>query len=376
MNNMGLNKIIRTKETFKDRISSQTSGSQDGCFIAIDNFEKYSMEKHGKVNIIPDLKQLDDESLYDVLQDWVNWNGSRSPSTVKIYFSRLKKYLHYMGLKLHDQDVKNELDFRAIISDELYGLTLDDIQKIFKQMRYKTRVQFICQMSGLMRIGETVQLRKKHLVLGNQNIIVKIPSHIAKFKKARTTFFSKEASKMLRPMLRNMDDNDLLFATNQNPRYAELNSEQILRRILSKVGLDMKYESTGRNMINTHSFRAYGITKLSRHDPNFAKKIAGQKGYLLQYDRITDEEKLELYQKYESDLIIDDTEKLKAEKQKLESEKEELEKTKNNLELQKGESSGLKWLLTELKRNPEINHIIQELAENKLDEILKKHRNH
>lgn len=321
---MGLKKIIRTKETFKERISSQTLGSQEGFFIAIDNFEKYSMEKHGKVNIIPDLKRMDDESLYDILQDWVNWNRSRSPSTVKIYFSRLKKYLHYMGLKLHDQDIKNELDFRAIVDDELYGLTLDDIQKIFKQMRYKTKVQFICQLSGLMRIGETVQLRKKHLVLGHENIIVKIPSHIAKFKKARTTFFSKEASRMLRPMIRNMDDNDLLFATNDNSRYAELNSEQILRRTLKKIGLDMKYESTGRNMINTHSFRAYGITKLSRHDPNFAKKIAGQKGYLLQYDRITDEEKLALYQKYEIDLIIDDTAKLKEENKRLDVEKNEL----------------------------------------------------
>ena len=41
-------KIVRTKETFKDRIQSQTSGSQEGIFIAIDNFEKFSMEKYGK----------------------------------------------------------------------------------------------------------------------------------------------------------------------------------------------------------------------------------------------------------------------------------------------------------------------------------------
>jgi hypothetical protein len=118
---------------------------------------------------------------------------------------------------------------------------------------------------------------------------------------------------MLRPKLRKLNDEDLVFASNENSRYAEINAEQKLRRAIVKVGLDMRYESTNRYYINTHSFRAYGITKISRHDPNFAKKIAGQKGYLDQYDRITDEEKLELYQKYEIDLIVDNSIKLKAE---------------------------------------------------------------
>ncbi len=70
--------------------------------------------------------------------------------------------------------------------------------------------------------------------------------------------------------------------------------------------------SKDNNDINTHSFRAYGITKLSRHDPNFAKKLAGQKGYLDQYDRMSDDEKLELYQKYEYELTIDQTKKDKV----------------------------------------------------------------
>ena len=99
-----------------------------------------------------------------------------------------------------------------------------------------------------------------------------------------------------------------------------------LGRVLEKIGLNERYESNNRYKINTHSFRAYGITKISRHDPNFGKKIAGQKGYLLQYDRISDEEKLEIYQKYEIDLIIDNTEKQKAKIKKLEEDNNTLEK--------------------------------------------------
>ena len=68
----------------------------------------------------------------------------------------------------------------------------------------------------------------------------------------------------------------------------------------------MKYDDTGRFQINTHSFRAYFITRVSRHDPNIAKKLAGEKGYLLQYDRLTDEEYVENYLKFEDDLTVFD----------------------------------------------------------------------
>ena len=156
-----------------------------------------------------------------------------------------------------------------------------------------------------MRIGEIVQLRKKHLVLDHKNIIVKLPATITKFNKARTTIFSKEASKLLRSILAKIDDDDLVFGSNENVHSSETNSEQILTRVLEKIGLNERYESNGRYKINTHSFRAFGITVLSRHDPNFAKIIAGQKGYLIrEYDRLTDQEKLSKYLECENDLLI------------------------------------------------------------------------
>jgi len=229
-----------------------------------------------------------------------------------------------MGIKLYKDDIDNELNFKSLTNEDLYGLTLTDIQTIFKILSYKHRTLFTCQLSALMRVGEMVQLRKKHLILDNDNIIVKIPSTIAKFNKGRTTFFSKEASRMIRPILKNLDDDELIFTTNPIVHHAEMAVEQVLRRAIIKTGLDMRYESNNRFMINTHGFRAYGITKISRHDPNFAKKIAGQKGYLLQYDRIDEEEKLEIYQKYEIDLLIDKDVTNKAEIKKLKEENMEM----------------------------------------------------
>jgi integrase len=290
-------------------------GTQAGYKVALTNFENFCKEKYGQTDCIDTLKESSNEEIYDFLQLWINWNSKLTPRTITNYFSRVKKYLHYRGIKLDIQDIKEELDFPRHIEEELYGLTIQDIHTITNTMNYKTKTQFVCQLSSCMRIGEIVQLRKRHLITGQKNIIVKIPSKIAKFKKGRTTFFSKEASKMLIPILKKMNDEDLVFGSHEKGRFSTVNSEQILKRILIKTGLDKKYESGNRYLINTHSFRAYGITKLSRHDPNFAKKISGQKGYLLQYDRMNDEEKLDLYEKYESVLIIDQTEKLKLENQ-------------------------------------------------------------
>ena len=347
---MGLLTKTRTKESFAEKIASQAKGSQEGFWIAIDNFEKFSMEKFGKVNILPDMLESTDEEVFDTLQSWINWNSNKAQSTTTIYFSRLKKYFRYFGLKLDPQDIKDELEFKHSVSEELYGMTLEDIQKIFDDFDYDTKVQYMCQLSSLMRIGEIVQIRKKHLQLDKENIIVRIPAHIAKFNKGRTTFFSKEASTLLRPKLRTLDDDDLVFAKNENHRYAEINSEQKLRRCTIRVGLDMRYESTNRFYINTHSFRAYGITKLSRHDPNFAKKIAGQKGYLLQYDRISDEEKLERYQELEGELTIDNTRKLKQVIEKQKKEADEVVKLKIEL-------AEMRQFLREFKERSGVNTI-------------------
>jgi len=141
-----------------------------------------------------------------------------------------------MGVKLHPQDIKEELNFKHSVQEDLYGLTLDDIQNIINSLRYKHKVQFICQLSSLMRISELIQLRKKHLISNGENIIVKIPASIAKFKKGRTTFFSKEASKLLRPILREKQDNDLIFGSSENKINSKLNSEQILRKALIRIG--------------------------------------------------------------------------------------------------------------------------------------------
>jgi len=171
-------KLERSRHTFMERMASKDPKTLRSYNMAINNFENFCMEKFGKADTISELKEYDNDSLFDFLQSWVNWNSKLAPSTVRILFSRIKKYLYHRGIKLHQQDTNEELEFRAIIDEERYGLTLSDIQTILKNMRYKHKTQFVCQLSGLMRIGELTKLRKKHLISDGENIIVKIPAKI------------------------------------------------------------------------------------------------------------------------------------------------------------------------------------------------------
>lgn len=322
----------RTRETFDEKMKSQAQNTRDLNSTALNNFEKFAKEKYQSDDIAAELKLADEDQVFEILQEWINWNSSIHPATLDNYWGKTKQYLHYRGIKLHPLDIKQELTFPHKIQEDYYGLKREDIQKLFKGLKYKYQLLFTCQSSSLMRIGELLQLKKKYLITESdegiiyKTIIVKLPAHITKLKKSRTTFFSTEASKMLRPRLKELGDDDLIFTTQKFARFAVSTIEQVMRRALIRVRLDQRYESNGQYKINTHSFRAYGITKLSRHDDNFAKIIAGHVGYKLGYDRLDDIEKLEVYQKYEDSLLIDDTAVKKADNERLKKENMQLQK--------------------------------------------------
>ncbi len=159
-----------------------------------------------------------------------------------------------------------------------------------------------------MRVGETVQLKKKHFDTSEKRFMIKIPANLTKTKKARTVFISKEASSAVRPLLKKIDNDDQVFSKNENPHYAVCAEEMTFKRILKNVGLVESYESSRTNKITMHSFRAYFFTKAVRkHDENYAHMMTGHGGYLMQYDRLTDDEKLKMYLELEPDLLIDDT---------------------------------------------------------------------
>ena len=183
---------------------------------------------------------------------------------------------------------------------------MDTFRKMLNTCSAKREMLYLAQSSSGMRIGEMMQLRKKDIHTDMSRLMVKIPAAFTKTGVARTTFFSAEAAQLVAPRLKKIGDLDPVFGTDVSAKSNARCEAKYIDDLQKKMGISDKYETNGRNVITTHSFRAFFITKISRSDPNLAKYFSGQKGYLLQYDRLTDAEKLSHYMGFEPLLLVSD----------------------------------------------------------------------
>jgi len=283
------NKDQSKTESFDQKMSVRPRGTQKAFNDMKVNFNKLSYDGRNSEQVLFEMvtiKDSDIDKVYDVLQKWVNYNSSNgiAASSISMWFSYLKKLVRHYGIKITSDDVKENLEFPKKQEEELYPLQLEEIKLILEVAKPKKRALYYALIGSAMRIGEAVQIRKRDLDLETERITVNIPARITKLKKSRITFLSIEAKKAIMPKLEKLSDDDLVYGTNEDYYKSANNERVIFGKYCEKSNLGMRYDSTGRHKINLHSLRAFFITKVSRHDENFAKKIAGQKGwgYLLQ----------------------------------------------------------------------------------------------
>jgi len=290
---------------------------------AMENLEAFVKKYYSRTldQIITEF--ADEQIFYDVMQAWINYNSKKiSPKTVKLYFALVKPFFYYKGLRFHSADIKENLKFPKVFYNEKHGVTREEIKTIFDVLKPRKKALFLCQLSSGMRIGELLRMKKKQLDLSTKRITVTIPAEHNKNGRARTTFFSKEAAKYLRVILKNKTDDELIFTKNEYWESARNTVLANMRRWIAKQEL---------HNITTHSFRAYFITKVSRIDPNLAKRLAGQKSYLDEYDRMSQNEKLEKYLELEPSLLIEEDEKLKSEVERLRAKEDKIESLENQM---------------------------------------------
>ena len=108
----------KTKETyFQDRVITKAPSTREGIKHSLNNFEKFCIKSLGQKNMeqviqkILKLKQEKrEEKAFDILQQWISWNSTMvNPSTIRIYCSGITRYLNYRGIKLTQQEIKEQL---------------------------------------------------------------------------------------------------------------------------------------------------------------------------------------------------------------------------------------------------------------------------
>ena len=346
---------MRAVETYREHIRVQASTTKRMFESAYRSF--------------PGIEELidsrpSDDGVYDYLQKRINAMHERSNSlgTIRVYFGHTKQYLHYRGIKLNPIDIKQSLNFPKQQKEEMRPLSLSTFQNILRRCSHKREMLYLAQSSSGMRIGEMLQIRKKDIHMHTARLLVRIQAKYTKTGMGRTTFLSVEAAKMVAPRLREIDDSDLVFGTGCDLDNGVSTEATYLSKLQKKIGINDKYETNGRNVITTHTFRAYFITKVSRKDPNLAKFFAGQKGYMLQYDRLSDEEKLALYIEIEPSLLVSDKARDQEKIRKLEQENARLRKFESKNKDVKRENKDVKRENKDLKRgNKELAKKVREL---------------
>jgi integrase len=312
----------KTTQEYKEKLASLPTNTRENIQAAINGFTRFVNQKYQSTpdkiceELITIKKTEGDEEyekkLYDFLQDWIDWSilDKLGAYTIKTRFSILRSYLYYLGVKTNPQDIKQLLYFPRKVTEEKYPIKKQEIRDLVNaQGRHPKRQAFYlaCSSSG-MRVGEALHIKKSDLDFSLDRIMIRLKPEYTKTKTGRTTFVSKECEEKVMMYYDKLDDNDYVFTNSKGDFKGRGRVEQTaLANALETLGYTERYSSNGFYKITSHSFRAFFFTAATRkHDENYAHKMTGHGGYLMVYDRMTDEEKLELYIQLEPELVVFD----------------------------------------------------------------------
>jgi len=332
--------FLNSKTAINTRKMAETSLTQFGRFTE----SEYSKTPE---EIISDLK--DDanalEKIYTVLNKWITWLGQDHPeiitfcgryknikktfkaihpNTQKQYLNHTKGFLEDVGgFDINNRRLRKRVRLPKAEEEEPEPLTKKELRILLDNCSNKRKTMLMVLKDSGMRIGEVLQLKKKHFDISKTPVEIHIPAFATKTKKARTTFVTQETRHILLRQLNEIGQDDLVFGTNIDVRTSVNTQVSDFDYLRSKIGMTYsrfleKYDSNGRFKITLHSLRSFTATQCAEAvDESFAHGILGHKKYLSQY--IRNQDKLsEKYVRaenslmiYESTVVIDQDERVK-----------------------------------------------------------------
>ena len=301
ISNMG-KQHTRTLSTYMSTLTIKSKSTQKLFQCTINNIERF-----GKINI-KEISRYDEDSIYDLLQQWIIWNAKRglAASSMMCYFNAFRSYLWYHKIKLDQRDIRHNLRFAQTLYEDPTPVATNEIKKIIYVSNADFRFQLLALISSGMRVGELGQIRSAHFDLTHSNVMARIPAQITKTGRSRVTFFSKQVSDMIRYRIKTQKIDDFVFC---GDRTSEQFPNLILKRFATarkKAGLMEKYDHCKQNRykIHVHSLRSYFITKANQIQFGFGHILAGHDFYMKSYNRYTADELLDMYKKFESNLTF------------------------------------------------------------------------
>ncbi len=306
---MSLLTKVRSYESFFDtKLSKKKEQTRKLYKYSLDDFDIFC-KKHLTANLeqsIENFKKANTDEIIDVLQLWINNSPIGRQSNLKGRLSQINNYLYYRGVKIDSRDLK-DLEYENGEPEERRPLSYDELKKIVNAATQRQRALILSLSSSGMAIGEACHLIKSDFDFSQSRIIIHIkPSYTKKSGRGRTVFISYEAERILKPILDKLEDNERVFGYSDTIKDSINNYQNQFRRLVDSIGLGVKYES-GKRQKTLHALRSYYFTKANKvHGLDYAHKMTGHKGYLSQYNRLEESEKLEMYLKLEPELLVNE----------------------------------------------------------------------
>ena len=327
----------------------KSGGSVKGAQGALSNFKKWSGGIEQKVEQYKTMKA--DDILRD-LDQWVANMDSKgtSPRSIKQYFSTIKKLLRKHGIKLHSEDIKDMIVFPQEVNEPRHAISKKEIRLLLDYSSYERKLLYMCNLSTGCRIGELLMLKKRDFNLETRPITVTIPAKFTKKKISRTTYLNSEVSPMFLEYVKKLSHDDRVFSKSETMTQATENEDVIFAKIRRKAGLMEKYPDSKRYKVNIHCFRAYVETIAS--DVNgleYAHALIGHSGYLSEYYRKTEEQRIELYKKLDSNLFVYDDAKKEFDGDKIEGLERKIEESQKEKEEQNKKMEDVEFKLEQLQ---------------------------
>ena len=329
-----------SKKTFEDRLRKLSTKTKQSIISTNNSFDSFCKSYYRKqtTEILAELKLFKGEDLIEktrnVLQNWIDWqyDNNNLSSTIKHRVSGIKRLLRHNGIKVHFEDFDEPLEYKPDVSEELHELTREEIQRIFTVAKPQKIGYYLALISTGARPSELLRVRKKDIDVTGKRFKIRLEAENTKTRSTRSVWLTNESSKYLTIRLRGLKDNDLVWTKNENTGNAENNEGIIFSRYVDKVGLGQRYASNKFRMITLYSIRSFFFGRAADvHREGYAHRMTGHGGYLPQYDRMSDEKKLDWFLELEPELLISNQERDKMKIESLEAEKTELEKKNEEL---------------------------------------------
>jgi len=306
-------------------------------------------------------KKLDDpdEEMEELLQEWINHlvknkpkKKTLAPQSLKQYVNAVNAYLKYHRFRVEIRSLK----FPKQLQEEKYAITVEEIQKILGVAKWIKQAYYLCLISTGARPKEILGLTKNDVEWRGDKYKALIPAKLTKKGMSRTVYFSKECNPFLNKIMK--EDRTNLFSHQEDLHDAVSNEDTVFRGYCNKVGFNQRYETTSFHKINLYCFRGFFFTKaLDLLKNDIAHALTGHGAYLQVYQRRTEEQKKEIWDEIEPEILVFDQSKKEQKIRDLEVALKQNQDQQEINELQKDEIERLAHAVDYLMKKEDITQI-------------------